>query len=859
MRNPHCNAWKKSLHNLEHIIQSAGTGTWEWNAPSGEIILQGNWPETIGYSSAELATWDIAVWKKQIHPEDQQKAALLFAQKRPSKNDNDIFECRLKHRNGQWVSFLAQGRVICDKTGHPCRWSAVLTDITKLMTERKTHEEFSRFFSLSQDLLCMLTVDATIIRANPTWTKVFGYMPEELQGRKFFDFMHPEDITPTMTSIDRLVQGKSENRHVNRYRCKDGSFRYIEWSAEIYDNLVYASGRDITVTLNQAMALRTNLRMQEAHLRLMNFPTSTPAELFDKSLELILDLSASKFGFIYLYEDARKTFVLQSYSKTVLPECQMKNPSQIYFLSHTGLWAEVVQQHKPIMINNHDAVRDWKRHYPEGHLPIKNFLAIPVIDQDRIVAVIGVANKDSDYTDADICNLERLMHITWSRLERKKSEEMLTREHSLFWATLFSLQEGIITTDSDGKITLLNQSAEELTGCSLPNAIGENFDKIFPLYDAASGEKIVDPVKKVLQTGIATTSLSGNIVRLKDGSDRHINGSISPAIDNSGMIIGTVINFHDITAFWQKQQRDAYLLQHDALTGAFSRQFSQQKFAEEMARSDRYGQALSLLMLDVDYFKKINDTWGHPVGDAVLKQTVDIIKKSIRQTDTVIRMGGEEFIVLMPQTNLQAAILAAEKIRQLIEKTSYPLAGQVTASFGVAERLPCESFDHWYKRVDSALYLAKTGGRNRVSSSNKQPKKSHDLILLPWQNEWNCGHPVIDGQHRQLLEDSSRLISLTLSGAKAAAIDLQLNRLLKHLDKHFSDEIAVLIEANYPDHAAHAKIHEELLAKAKKMNAAEPGKNFKSSAFFSFTADDLVLGHMLHEDIKFFPYLQAKK
>lgn len=849
------NAWKTTLHHLENILQSAGTGTWEWNAASGEITVQGCWFEALGYSLAELLPWDITAWQKQIHPDDQLAATRLLGQKRPAPNDSAVFTCRLLHKNGQWSYFLVQGSVQLDKAGKLCRCSAVLTDITKLTAERKSHEEFSRFFSLSQDLLCMVTVDATILRTNPAWANAFGYLPEEIQGRKFTDFMHPEDIAPTLALMGRLRPGKSEKRHTNRYRYKDGSFRYIEWSAEIYDGLVYASGRDITVTLQQAMALQTNLRMQEAHLSLMNFPANTPAELIDKALEQILALSASKFGFIYLYDETAQAFILQSYSAAVLPECQLKAPPQ-GFLAHTGLWAEIVQQHKPVI---HNAYPAGKRRYPEGHLPIKNFLAIPVLDQDRVVAVVGVANKDSDYTDADICNLERLMNVVWSRLERKKSEEMLTREHSLFWATLFSLQEGIITTDAAGKITLLNQAAEELTGWALPHAVGEPFDKIFPLYHAENREKIIGPVEKVLTTGKVVSPLSGNIMLLRDGSERYINGSISPAVDNSGAIIGAVINFHDITVFWQKQQKDAYLLQHDALTGAFSRQFAQQKFTEEMARSDRYGQALSMLMLDVDYFKKINDTWGHPVGDAVLKQTVAIIKKSIRQTDTLIRMGGEEFVILMPQTNLQAALITAEKIRQLIEKTPYPPAGQVTASFGVAERLPRESFDHWYKRVDSALYLAKTDGRNRVRINNKQAKKSHNLILLPWQDEWNSGHPLIDAQHRELLEDSSQLISLALAGAKATAIDKQLNRLLGHLEKHFSDEIAVLREAGYPEQEAHAKTHAELLAKAANMKAADPGKNFKSSAFFSFAADDLILGHMLHDDIQFFPYLQLRK
>lgn len=118
--------------------------------------------------------------------------------------------------------------------------------------------------------------------------------------------------------------------------------------------------------------------------------------------------------------------------------------------------------------------------------------------------------------------------------------------------------------------------------------------------------------------------------------------------------------------------------------------------------------------MDIDHFKKVNDTWGHSTGDDLLRQIAGIAAKKLRDTDILIRYGGEEFLIVTPQTSNEGARVVAEKIRSAIEEFHHPVAGTKTASFGVSERMSGESFDHWYHRVDEALYLAKNEGRNRV-------------------------------------------------------------------------------------------------------------------------------------------------
>ena len=152
----------------------------------------------------------------------------------------------------------------------------------------------------------------------------------------------------------------------------------------------------------------------------------------------------------------------------------------------------------------------------------------------------------------------------------------------------------------------------------------------------------------------------------------------------------------------------------DPLTGLKNRRFLDSVMEQAMYHSDRYKESLSLITIDIDFFKRVNDKYGHPIGDEVLVQTAKVIGECIRKADVLVRLGGEEFEILLPKTDILGAAEAAEKIRKRIEEEAHPRAGSITASFGVAERTPGETFSAFYRRADDALYRAKQTGRNRV-------------------------------------------------------------------------------------------------------------------------------------------------
>lgn len=152
----------------------------------------------------------------------------------------------------------------------------------------------------------------------------------------------------------------------------------------------------------------------------------------------------------------------------------------------------------------------------------------------------------------------------------------------------------------------------------------------------------------------------------------------------------------------------------DSLTGAWNRRSFERSADLEINRARRYQYSLSLMMIDIDHFKKVNDRFGHPVGDTVLIRLVELLQHACRETDFLARLGGEEFVMVVPHAGAPEAVALAERIRQRVSSHDFPQVGSVTVSIGVAEYNPGESLECVVGRADKALYAAKASGRNRV-------------------------------------------------------------------------------------------------------------------------------------------------
>ncbi len=303
----------------------------------------------------------------------------------------------------------------------------------------------------------------------------------------------------------------------------------------------------------------------------------------------------------------------------------------------------------------------------------------------------------------------------------------------------------------------------------------------------------------------------------------------------------------------------AQLASTDLLTSAWNRRHFEDVVEGEMHRATRYGQPLSLLMLDIDHFKRVNDTYGHAKGDLVLREVSDCVRAAIRVSDSLTRWGGEEFMVLMPNTGLSSATKLAERIRESIAAHAFEGVGQVTASIGLAEYLPTDPLQKWVQRADQAMYRAKRGGRNQVSADPARSSLHGDsehlegtFLKLVWSEAYASGNQVIDAQHRRLFHLANELLESMLAHRPTDEISMFVADLLSEVIQHFRDEEAILVELDYTGLQDHQAKHAELVAKALELGYAFRDGTLSVGSLFQYLAHDVVATHLLKADREFF-------
>lgn len=276
------------------------------------------------------------------------------------------------------------------------------------------------------------------------------------------------------------------------------------------------------------------------------------------------------------------------------------------------------------------------------------------------------------------------------------------------WRVLFEQSaEGMVVLDMSGRIVEVNQCCAEMVDCTVEEVLGLYAHDFVVQFDE-------DQIKEVLHHTDHKGMHFETKLRRKDGT------LIDVELRNNGATYkGEKLVFclcRDITRQKQDQAKILRLATIDNLTGLFNRHAFQDKLSSEINRVSRYGKPLSVLMYDLDHFKRINDNFGHEMGDTILLKVSELVRDDIRAVDVAGRWGGEEFLVLMPEADLGKAQQVAEKLRQVIASHQFAAVGQVTASFGVTQFKPGETAQSLLRRVDDAVYLAKQQGRNRVEA-----------------------------------------------------------------------------------------------------------------------------------------------
>jgi diguanylate cyclase (GGDEF)-like protein/hemerythrin-like metal-binding protein/PAS domain S-box-containing protein len=429
---------------------------------------------------------------------------------------------------------------------------------------------------------------------------------------------------------------------------------------------------------------------------------------------------------------------------------------------------------------------------------------------------------------------------------------------------------GLAVMDLDGKIREVNPSFCETTGHPRSELLSSGFDvrAILLASEIASHDESLRAIRRGDEQRYRKTI---QLVR-SDGGLVWVEWLVSVLSVGGGatQVLVTVI---DVTE--QKRVEDAFRNMSfcDSLTGLANRRLLRDRLRTALARAQREPCGLALLFIDLDNFKPVNDTFGHEVGDWLLKAAARRLTECLRAYDTAARFGGDEFVVLIPDlVQAHDAMRVAERI---LASLAQPFVTDDGRRFDISASIGMSLYpDHAHSERellhagDEAMYLAKNSGRNRIVQSQKvldtaavhavEDEPNSGLVHLRWESTYASGNVFIDAEHCELFRQSNQLLDLaTRIDAEPAAVRASLQRLMRAVRAHFEHEERLLTEWRFPDLTEHALKHRRMLEDAEQIDHLFDDETVPTRELFGFLVGEMIHGHMLTEDSKYFYLLRS--
>jgi len=284
---------------------------------------------------------------------------------------------------------------------------------------------------------------------------------------------------------------------------------------------------------------------------------------------------------------------------------------------------------------------------------------------------------------------------------------------------------GLIILDRDMLVTGWNRWMEHHSGISSRNIVGKSILDVYPTLRESKYTRLFKSVLSFGNYALFSQKLHKHLIPLNNPHESAEqmplmpqNCTANPVRNEKGDITGLFITVYDVTDYVTYEQKLLDMTKLDPLTRLYNRSHLEKRFSEELERARRHGNIFSVIMIDIDFFKKINDSYGHLCGDQTLRQLAKMLQQMVRAMDIVSRYGGEEFCCVLPETRAENALVLAERLRSAVEASDILYGDEkfrITISLGIAEYSPERTTrEELVGAADAALYRAKHEGRNRV-------------------------------------------------------------------------------------------------------------------------------------------------
>jgi diguanylate cyclase (GGDEF)-like protein/PAS domain S-box-containing protein len=668
---------KISEERFRVIVEGTNVVAWEYDAGSNAFTyVSAPGERLLGFTVAE---WQQSgFWHARLHPDDR-KTALSFLRNMMASGNERECEYRLVHADGREIHVRDLRSPIEGQQGHVTGMRGIFVDISANKgAEAALEESEARFrgtFEQAAVGVCLYAISGRYMRINQRYCEITGHSERDLLLRDFREITHPDDIETHDRLLDSLVLDTATTCSIEkRMLRRDGEVVWVNLSMSFVRSRRGGQFMEVIEDITARKQAEQELRANEGRMRTMLLAMREGVILRDATGTVIVANAAARrlYGldshenFPPLHEPEGYSFVREDGSPCPIEELPGARAM------HFGQPASAI-----VGIDRRDGSRGWMLAKAEP------------LARDEGTGLHPVVLTLNDVT------------------AQRRAEEDLRLAATVFDHSV----EAIMVTDAQRRILSVNKAFTNLTGFPPGSVIGQT-----PSLLSSSRQGLVQ-YDTIWREATEKGSWQGETwQRRRDGTEFPEWLSIGAVRDRSDSITHFVAVFSDITERKASEARIAFLAHHDPLTSLPNRTLFQDRLVHALARCERSSSVLALLFLDLDRFKTINDSLGHIIGDRLLQSVAERLQHCVRDTDTICRQGGDEFIIVLPEiSDAEVSARIAQKIlRRLAEP--FEVDGHVLGtSFSIGISIfpnDGRSADALMKNADTAMYHAKENGRN---------------------------------------------------------------------------------------------------------------------------------------------------
>ena len=655
-----------------------------------EVDLQGNFTfasdsicATLGYPREELIGMS---YKNYVPNEQFDYVYNIFKKVYETGKPIKSYSLINIRKNGERIHVEDSVAPLSDKNGKIIGFKGITHDITqrKIMEEilQKSEDYFREITENSSDVIIITESNGNIKFCSRSVERCLGYKPEELTGKNAFNFIYADDLPRAANDYSKAIQTK-DTAIPNEFRVvhKDGSVRLFEGLGKnLLDNPSVAGFimniRDVTERKHleiQKEAAQKSLRESEEKYR--TILEKMEEGLFELDLKgnitFVNDAECRKLGY------SREELTGMNY-RQFQDENTAKKTRQIF--------SEVYKKEEPIQLLDVEIIR-------KNGSKAFNEISVSLL-KDKQGKATGFRGISRDVT------------------VRRQMEEMIRQSEEKYRTIINEVDEWYFEIDLAGNVIFVNDAIVRSVGYPPERLIGLNYKSF--TSEERSGE-VFKIFRQVYETREPIKNFPYEFV-LPDGKITFFELSVFPKLDDQGKVVGFRGVGHDVTERKRTEEQLNYIATHDLLTGLPNRMLLMDRLKMATAQAKRNAQKLALMMLDLDNFKNVNDSLGHMVGDKLLKEISLRLTGRLRQNDTICRLGGDEFIILLPAIErVEDAVEVAKIILESFEQSFICNDHLINSSISIGIAIypdDAQDIDVLMKNADMAMYYVKAHGRN---------------------------------------------------------------------------------------------------------------------------------------------------